>query len=237
MIKYKQLGNGGAFDYGQCNSSFLIESNNEYLLFDCGYSVFGELRKQDADINTTVDLAKLTTVYISHMDDDHMGSLKSLIYYQYFVNNIITEIVAHPQILEFLKQYLSDIDSVMQNGLKVPTTLVTFAPLATWNDLSLGFTETNHGKPCFGLCIESKDSAMFITGDTKATRTIRTIIDNLHNLYPNVKVFHDYSNWDCEPSQVHACLSNIDAEYSQLTVRRYTKYHTGEPFNSLWHII
>ena len=79
MIKYKQLGNGGAFDYGQCNSSFLIESNNEYLLFDCGYSVFGELRKQDADINTTVDLAKLTTIYISHMDDDHMGSLKSLI--------------------------------------------------------------------------------------------------------------------------------------------------------------
>ena len=48
-IYIKQLGNGGAFDYLSTNSSFLIESTKKsYFLFDCGYSVYAELRRQDS---------------------------------------------------------------------------------------------------------------------------------------------------------------------------------------------
>ncbi len=237
MVKFKQLGNGGAFDYNQCNSSFLIEQNEEYLLFDCGYSVFAELRKQDADMNINLDLKKLTTVYISHMDDDHMGSLKALIYYQYFVNGIVTEVIGHPDVLELLEAYLSDMNYSMQIGVNTSTTIVKLSPKITLGELKLAFTDTVHGKPCFGLVVESKDSALFITGDTKATTKIRHIIDNLHNSYPKVKVFHDYSNWDCEPSQVHACLTDTTELYSDTTRSRYTKYHTGESFNNNWQTI
>ena len=50
-MKIKQLGNGGAFDYNQTNSSFLIElETNDYLLFDCGYNVFSKLRELGDDI-------------------------------------------------------------------------------------------------------------------------------------------------------------------------------------------
>jgi len=237
MIKYKILGNGGAFDYNQCNSSFLIGQNEEYLLFDCGYSVFAELRKQDADININLDLKKLTTVYISHMDDDHIGSLKALIYYQYFINNIKIQVTCHSNLIPSLLEYLSDINYSMVDGINTETDIVRVNNIPSWNKLRLNKTPTNHGKPCFGLVIESKDSALFITGDTKATTKIRHIIDNLHNSYPKVKVFHDYSNWDCEPSQVHACLTDITELYSDTTRSRYTKYHTGEPFNSNWQII
>ena len=44
MIKIKQIGNGGAFDYKSVNSSFLIDTGNDsYFLFDYGHSVFAEL--------------------------------------------------------------------------------------------------------------------------------------------------------------------------------------------------
>lgn len=63
MIKIKQIGNGGAFDYKSVNSSFLIDTGNDsYFLFDCGHSVFAELRRQhDAG---EIDLKKLKYVYI-----------------------------------------------------------------------------------------------------------------------------------------------------------------------------
>ena len=90
-MKIKQIGNGGAFNYKETNSSFLIENNRKYLLFDCGHSVYQKLRELEEA--SEISLKDLKAVYISHFDDDHIGSLKTLIYYQYFINNIIMDII------------------------------------------------------------------------------------------------------------------------------------------------
>ena len=121
-IKIKQLGNGGAFDYKLTNSSFLIQTKEEsYFLFDCGYSVYAELRKQD-EVGE-IDLNKLKYIYISHMDDDHMGSLKTLIYYMFFILKKRVHIIAYDVVFKELQTYLSDIDGVVENGVKIKDSL------------------------------------------------------------------------------------------------------------------
>ena len=238
-MTYKQLGNGGAFDFDQCNSSFLIENNDKYLLFDCGHSVFAELRKQDLDINNTVDLSKLTSVYVSHMDDDHIGSLKRLIYYMYFAKGVKLEILYPVDIGEAFTNYLSDIDSVTEDVTKVPKLLFNLIGISSDNSLvvnglSICLANTDHVKSCFGLIMVDGQEALYITGKTRASVEIRNTIDNLHNIYPHVVVFHDYSELDCPDNQVHACLSDTTKLYSDTTRSRYTKYNTGQPFDGQW---
>ena len=91
MIKVRVLGSGGAFNTEMTNSSFLIEIDDEVILFDCGYNVFTKLRELEAtepDIIQSID-----KVIISHMDDDHMGSVKSLIYYRFYVLGLQTTLI------------------------------------------------------------------------------------------------------------------------------------------------
>ena len=91
-MRIRQLGNGGAFHFKQINTSFLISldnyddgdvDNGTKLLFDCGRNVVDKL--DELAEKEEFNYSNLKYVYISHMDDDHIGSLKSLIYYMFFM--------------------------------------------------------------------------------------------------------------------------------------------------------
>ena len=103
-MKLKQIGNGGAFNTKDCNSSFLIQMSDGLMLFDCGYSVFPKLIELDS--KKVISLKDLKYVYISHLDDDHVGSVKSLIYYQYFMNKMTMKIVFDDGIHKDLNNYI-----------------------------------------------------------------------------------------------------------------------------------
>ena len=120
-MKIKQIGNGGAFNYKETNSSFLIENNDKYLLFDCGHSVYQKLRELDE--SKEILLKDLQAVYISHFDDDHIGSLKTLIYYQYFVNQIILDIIVAEELYHEMNIFLKGLDGYNEDFRKVPAQL------------------------------------------------------------------------------------------------------------------
>ncbi len=108
-MKLYQLGNGGGFDFDQVASSFLIELENgekEYILFDCGRGVLKKLQKMEESEETKNIFESLAFVFVSHMHDDHIGELSSLILYRYFVLGKMTTILTNNKIQENLKQYL-----------------------------------------------------------------------------------------------------------------------------------
>ncbi|MBV4441129.1 MBL fold metallo-hydrolase [Clostridium tyrobutyricum] len=83
----KFLGRGSAFNIREGNNSAYIKANNNLLLIDCGENIFERILN-----NNLLDNVKEVHVLITHLDSDHIGSLSSLIYYCYYMKNIVANI-------------------------------------------------------------------------------------------------------------------------------------------------
>ncbi len=246
MIKIKQIGNGGAFDYKSVNSSFLIDTGNDsYFLFDCGHSVFAELRRQhDAG---EIDLKKLKYVYISHNDDDHNGSLKTLIYFMYFNFGKRLQIIAvhdfekDNDVYGRIVNFTDDIDGFYENDQKIADDIYNMIPIDKNEVFRVdGFSITPlgafHLKPCYGLTfdcyVEAGEAAQkfVITGDTKAHASIAVALASGQIQF----AYHDFSNWNKPSSQVHCCESDFEKIYNEDIRSKIIKYHNNAEFVPEW---
>lgn len=91
-MQVMQIGSGAVFDFDAISSSFLISTNNDYILVDCGFNVLNKLKSISKE--DTIDYIKsINTVCITHLHEDHIGNLMSLIYYRYFMCGLKTNIV------------------------------------------------------------------------------------------------------------------------------------------------
>jgi len=95
------LGYGGAFSTVEGNSSFLVRDlkSKKNLLVDCGSLVYRELRERGL-----TDL--IDWVYITHTHEDHIGSLSTLIYENWFIHKKKLKLLCHPAISHQLTTYL-----------------------------------------------------------------------------------------------------------------------------------
>ena len=82
-MELKFLGRGSAFNVKEGNTSAYYKKNNMLLLIDCGTTVFKSI--QDKHLLNDV---KEVNVLITHLHDDHVGSLSSLIMYCYYCKSI-----------------------------------------------------------------------------------------------------------------------------------------------------
>lgn len=241
-MKIKQIGNGGAFNYKETNSSFLIENNDKYLLFDCGHSVYQKLRELDE--KGEISLKDLQSVYISHFDDDHIGSLKTLIYYQYFVNQIVLDIIVAEELYHEMTLFLKYLDGYNEDFQKVPAQLYDIYSICDYihteyNGMMLDKIQCNHHIPCFGLNItdENKERMIIISGDTTAIESLDYFYFSTKSNNPemDIIVFHDYSNWDCPEKQVHMCKTNMEQTYNKDFINILNFYHNDDPnYNKEW---
>lgn len=225
------IGDGGAFDTDKTNSSFLV---NGSLLYDCGYNVFERLKEIDSERPGTIHNIK--TVIISHMDDDHMGSIKSLLYYRYFILKQTTTVIGKSDVLS----YLSGINKEMKGSAQVNAPVVVLVGYTSLSStlkqrhgiMAYSFIGVHH-TPVFGVIMYDEFSIVAISGDTKATSVFEDMIVNTKNMNSsiedkNILVFHDYSYWDAPSRQVHACAGDWMIEYSESFRNKAYKYHNNK---------
>lgn len=222
---YKQLGNGGAFNFEKTNSAFLVEN----ILVDCGYSVYAELRRQDTI--GEINLQDIKSVYITHLDDDHIGSLKTFLYYQFFVNKI-TMNVLYDERLKDLETYinLEEFNKTIENFEFKKTEIAKLIPISGTifhNGMNLRTFQGEHHIPVFGIVF---DEILAITGDTKPTSQIEEELKDVKI------IFHDFSNWNEPSRQTHTCLDSLQI-YSKEFKEKLKFYHNDEKFNKNWRII
>lgn len=254
----QQIGNGGAFDYNKTNSSFLINLTNEkyplYLLFDCGNNVFAKLRKMEVEQNIEI-IKYIDYVFISHFDDDHDGSLKTLGYYRYFMLGKTTNILYNPLSLE-LAERLKGINKKIIFGKFSQAKIFNFVENLNGvkNNIGLKVIKGTHHTEAYGLLIGKIFSGgfnnfVYISGDTKVNENTIKIIENVkatishaecYKLTNNIdllknsyKIFHDYSHWDNYDQQSHTCKYDFDKYYGKFIEDgvEINKYHTGDEYN------
>lgn len=93
------LGRGSAFNVTEGNNSAYVKVNDEFILIDCGESIFEKIVKKNL-----MDDVKKVNVLITHIHSDHVGSLSSFIYYCYYIKNMVVNVYFPDNIfVEFMK--------------------------------------------------------------------------------------------------------------------------------------
>ena len=226
------IGDGGAFDVDKTNSSFLI---NGSILFDCGYNVFQRLK--EIDNSEEGFISNIETVIVSHLDDDHVGSLKSLLYYRYFILGKHTTVI----ISENDAHFLDGINKEMKGSRFVSADIVSKIGS---DDASVSYFVSKYGlRPVFTKCVhhidafgiilyDSRGGSVAISGDTKANSAFEDEVRKAWGVGNVVGkkalVFHDFSYFDAPSRQVHACESDVRIEYSEDFREKMILYHNNK---------
>ena len=84
--------------FGEKNNSAYIQINEKFILIDCGFTVFNYL-KNNIDFNKFNEIE----IIITHLHNDHAGSLSQLILYLWFVYKKKAIIITK---CKYIKNYL-----------------------------------------------------------------------------------------------------------------------------------
>ena len=236
-----RIGNGSALNPKKTNSSFMVIGDKCNMLIDCGYNVYPVL-KAEHKVNN-----RLKYIFITHMDDDHIGSLRALMYDLYFIHKTVPAIICCDEVYDKLRVYLEDHNSLMNNGTKEPAELCTFISLLY--DIEYGldlnhnlekddkFTirifKNKHFQAGSGISIYSHKTknGISITGDTVPCEEIAEEFAYMTAKCNKYTMFHDYSNWDAPAMQVHACKTSIEKAYTSKMIKKLKYYHNDAVVN------
>ena len=159
---------GSDSGFGDNNNSAYIEINNKLIVIDCGITVFNELKRK-FDFNNYTDIE----IIITHLHNDHAGSLSQFILYLWFVYNKKAKVISS---CVNLKKYLE----------------ITGTPdeayILSNSDNNIQFIKTEHVKEldCYGFILKINNKTIIYTGDTKTLTPFLPYMDKTDELYVDV---------------------------------------------------
>lgn len=164
---------GSDSGFGKKNNSAYIEMKNELLLIDCGYTVFDEARNR-------LDLKKYdkVNIIITHLHNDHAGSLSQFILYSFFVFGKKVNVYSK---CERIKEYIDIIG----------------APEASYvlsDELPNGeFIKTKHVPTIdtYGFYINVSGKKVVYTSDTVTLEPYMRYLEDADELYVDVSFDND----------------------------------------------
>lgn len=163
------LGNDSGF--GNNNNSAYLEIDNELFIIDCGFTVFNVIKNK-------FDFKKYEKINIilTHLHNDHAGSLSQVILYLWFIYNKKTNVITN---CKNIKKYL-EITGTIPETYEIK------------NDLeNLKFIKTEHTEylDAYGFILTIKNKTILYTGDTSVLEPFLLYIDKTDELYIDLSRF------------------------------------------------
>lgn len=152
------------------NEAYLVRDNN-LLLIDCGGTVFSELFKMEQNNHFLSNKDKIEIV-ITHMHDDHTGSLSTLIYYCTYVLKKKVKIIA---------KCLNIKERLALTGLKENEYEIG-------EDKDIEFIKTIHtpALDCYGFILKLNNKKIVYTGDSATLEPFMPYLDKGDELYTDI---------------------------------------------------
>lgn len=152
------------------NAAYIIRDNN-LLLIDCGGTVFSELFRMDQNNGFLKNKDKIEVV-ITHMHDDHTGSLSTLIYYCVYVLKKSIKIIAKCKNLK---------ERLLMTGLKE-------SDFEIGEDKDIEFVKTIHTSAldCYGIVLKLKNKKVIYTGDSATLEPFISYLNKGDELYTDI---------------------------------------------------
>ena len=154
--------------FGKENNSAYIEYGNKFLLIDCGFTVFSQL-KEKFDFNKYDEI----NVIITHLHNDHAGTLSQFILYLYFIYNKKINVITNcKRIKEFL-----DITGTPED-----------AYILKKENEYIKFIKTEHVKylDSYGFELNINSRKIIYTGDTNTLEPFKPYLKDVDEFYVDV---------------------------------------------------
>jgi ribonuclease BN (tRNA processing enzyme) len=214
MIDVKFIGTGGAFNYRQGNSSALVGVGGKKLLVDCGHTVFPELMRRDL-------IPQLDGVLITHLHDDHVGSLSTLLFYRYYVHRPKATKVYVPN-----EAFADELRRFLTFAMQTPELYVDFAP--TTEISGVEYLDTTHrhvpGMSSYAFFFHDADEWVAFSGDLADYDYFWGYMER-EGIRPN-RVFHELSFF---PVETHTYYKSLIPFMEKAPIYGYHCDHTFNP--------
>lgn len=181
MISIQFVGTGGAFDVAQGNSAAWITFKGKNILLDCGHSVYPRLREKGlAD--------KMDYILLTHLHDDHAGSLSTLIFHQTHVAQ------RRSSVLYPTADFGDHLFAYLAFSQQQPDAHSDFIPLWQFPGRGISYLETTGmhvpGMMTFAYIFEDDDEILIYSGDMGNPDLILNYLDA--NPSPKkIRIFHE----------------------------------------------
>jgi ribonuclease Z len=160
------LGTGEACDPDRANTSLLLESDSNYHLLDCGFTI------PHAFFRHCQDPEQLKTLWISHFHGDHFFGVPLLLLHLWEMGRkgplqIISGTPAAEKIWSALELAYPD----FKRHLQFPVRFIQLKPGEKFSSQDLHFmtAATIHSQPSFAVKIEQGKNSLYYSGDGRAT--------------------------------------------------------------------
>jgi glyoxylase-like metal-dependent hydrolase (beta-lactamase superfamily II) len=214
-MRIRFLGIGGAFDYQLGNSSAWVEWADKRILLDCGSTVYGRLR--DLDLINSYDYVLLT-----HLHDDHVGSLTTAIYHQrFFTHSPRKTRIIYPD-----TTFRDLCHAYLKLAMTDPDAYVDFIPISEFDGLYAIPTTDLHipGMASYGYVFEEGSDVLVYSGDIGDPNHIFRFLSQFEG--KKITVFHDLAFQDGDG--VHVFYRDL---FPHLDQYRIFGYHTDPTAN------
>lgn len=157
--------------FGKNNNSAYYIEKNELTIIDCGFSVFEKIKEK-----LNLEQYNSINIIITHLHNDHSGSLSQLILYLWFVLGKKSTILSQCQNIQ---QYL-DITGTPRNSYILKNNLD-----------NLKFIKTEHTEylDAYGFILKINNKTIVYTGDTNTIEPFLPYISKCNELYIDVSRF------------------------------------------------
>ena len=158
---------GSDSGFGENNTSAYYEEGDRFVLIDCGFSVFNKLKKLDFSRYNTID------IIITHLHNDHAGSLSQFILYLYFNYNKKVNVISN---CEHIKEYL-DITGTTKDIYTIKNSIP-----------DLTFIKVPHAKEldAYGFKIKLNNKNIIYTGDTSSLEPFIPLLSDVSEIYTDI---------------------------------------------------
>ena len=164
--------------FGKNSNSAYLETDKELIIIDCGFSVFEKVKEK-------FDLSKYNSikVIITHLHNDHAGSLSQLILYCWYIFNKRVTVMSK---CENIEKYLE----------------ITGTPREAYelkNDY-IEFIKTEHVKylDAYGFYIKLNEKNIVYTGDTNTIEPFLNFIEKADEIYIDVSRYRSDAHINIE---------------------------------------
>lgn len=154
--------------FGNYNNSSYIETNDNLIIIDCGYTVFRQVKEK-----FDLDKYKQIKIIITHLHNDHAGSLSQMILYLWFVHKKKTIVISK---CKNMKKYL-EITGTPDEAYK----------LVDGTD-EVEFISTTHVQhlDSYGFKMKINNKIIIYTGDTNTLEPFIPFLNNIDELYVDI---------------------------------------------------
>jgi len=215
-MKWWFLGTGGAFDFDLGNSSVLISHSGTLFLLDCGHSVYPRLR----ELGWT---ERIDYILITHLHDDHCGSLSSLIFHQNLISPKRKVKLLYPT-----EPFKEQLYAFLSFSLLHPEHYVEFLPLSHFSDFISPIDTYGLHIPdmqTFAYLFKSSQKTILYSGDIADPDFLFQYLKQ-QKIQPDL-IFHDITFF--KEAKAHAFYQDVAKYLGTYSIIGYHHDHRMNP--------